>query len=274
MLNNGLKSSPIVSCNWLHKNLHLENLVLLDASVKSNVPESLSEYIPSSIPLDIKGKFSDVSGKFPNTMPSLEQFQHEAQKLGINNNSLVVVYDDKGLYWSPRVWWLFKIFGFSNVYVLDGGLPEWKARGFKVVSSSDTRAHLVSDLSVKYDNDKMCFYKDIKELTDNPNVLILDARSQDRFECKVPEPRDGLRSGTIRNSKNLPFTQLLDGNCLKPKAELKTIFDTFESNDKSLVFSCGSGITACILALAAEIAGYEKLSVYDGSWTEYGTLTK
>ncbi|WCO03259.1 sulfurtransferase [Psychroserpens ponticola] len=264
--------STIVSCKWLHDNRHLDQLIVLDASVKTDQTTS-EAYIPNSRSIDVKGKFSDVNAKFPSAIPSLNQFQNEAQRLGINNNSVIVVYDDKGVYWSPRVWWLFKTFGFKNIAVLDGGLPEWKRLDYETSSSLSKSNWALGNFSATYDSSKMCFFDDVSEQSKDKNTLILDARSAQRFKCLTPEPRKGLRSGTIPNSKNLSFTNVLNGHCLKSEQELKAIFETFTIEEKSLIFSCGSGITACILALAAEISDYKKLTVYDGSWTEYGTLT-
>lgn len=205
-------------------------------------------------------------------MPSEKQFTREAQNLGINKNSAVVVYDDKGIYSSARAWYLFKAFGFNNVAVLDGGLPEWEQANYILEDKTDfefPHGNFVGTYNPDYFN----FFSEIEPISNNPDCLILDARSNKRFEGLVPEPRIGLRSGNIPNSVNLPFASLLNGNCLKSKEELKTIFNTLNVSEKNLVFSCGSGITACILALAAEMAGYNDLSVYDGSWTEYGSLT-
>ncbi|WP_456437311.1 sulfurtransferase [Psychroserpens sp.] len=273
MPNDGLFVSSIVNCKWLYNNQHLENLILLDASVKTDMSSS-EDYIPNSRRIDIKEKFSDINAEFPNTIPSQEQFQNEARQLGINNDSILVVYDDKGIYWSPRVWWLFKTFGFKNIAVLDGGLPEWKRLGYETPASFSVFSWKLGNFTAKYDASKMCYFDAILNLSNNDNVKILDARSKERFECLVPEPRKGLRSGTISNSVNLPYTNLLSGNCLKSKQDLTTIFDTFTIEEKLLTFSCGSGVTACILALAAEILDYKQITVYDGSWTEYGTLTK
>jgi thiosulfate/3-mercaptopyruvate sulfurtransferase len=270
MHNDSSSVSTIVSCKWLNENQHLGHLIILDASEKT---DTTSEgCIPKSRYANIKENLSDLEAEFPNTIPSQEQFQQEARKLGINNNSLIVVYDDKGMYWSPRVWWLFRTFGFGNVAVLDGGLPEWKRLGYQTISSLADSKWEVGDVSAVYQSNNMCYFDAISEASNNDNIQILDARSEERFKCLVPEPRVGLRSGILPNSQNLPYSILFDGHCLKPKEELKIIFNTFKIEDKSLIFSCGSGITACILALAAEISDYKKLTVYDGSWTEYGTL--
>ncbi|WP_204345214.1 sulfurtransferase [Psychroserpens algicola] len=273
MLKNSRFISPIVSCKWLNDNRHLKALIILDARVTTNDSTSEEAYIPNSRYFDIKGKFSDLNADFPNTIPSPDQFQSEARQLGINNDSLIVVYDDKGLYWSPRVWWLFKTFGFDNVAVLNGGLPEWVKNDYETTTDLDTTYWIPGNFSAVYQPERMCFFDDILNLPEDDSVMLLDARSKERFQCEVPEPRVGLRSGTIPKSKNLPYTHLFDDYCLKPKADLKAVFDTFKIEDNSLIFSCGSGITACILALAAEISDYKNLTVYDGSWTEYGTLT-
>ncbi|OUS00936.1 sulfurtransferase [Flavobacteriales bacterium 33_180_T64] len=265
--------SATVSCEWLHDNQNLEHLIILDASVGSDTVCS-NEWIPNSRYFDIKGKFSDVFAEFPNTIPSREQFEKEACELGINNESLIIVYDNKGVYWSPRVWWLFKTFGFDNVAVLDGGLPQWKKLHYETVSTLNSKGWHVGNFKTNYQADRVCYFHQILTISRDENCIILDARSEERFKKIAPEPRLGLRSGTIPNSMSLPYINLLNEYCLKPKAELKVIFNTLKIGDRSLTFSCGSGITACILLLAAEIVGYKKLSVYDGSWTEFGTLTK
>lgn len=269
-------SSPIVSVEWLHKHLNHPNLVLLDATipkVTSNESDSNETQIPSARFFDLKKKFSDVSAPFPNTFPVIEQFTKEAQNLGINKNSAIVVYDDKGIYSSPRVWWLFKAFGFNNIAVLNGGFPAWK------------KAKLETEIKQKYKWKKgnfkaslqtqfVKFFNDIKQESQNTSQQIIDARSEKRFKSLVPEPREGLRSGTIPNSKNIPFEALLNENYFKSIDELKLIFNTFTNQDNNITFTCGSGITACVLALGAELAELKNVSVYDGSWTEWGTLIK
>ena len=273
MLNN---KSQLVSVKWLHQNIENDKLIVLDATIRKisdSTSFSSEEWIPKTRYFDLKGKFSDTEAEFPTTLPSAEQFEREARALGVNQDSIIVVYDTKGIYSSARVWWLFKTFGFDNVAVLDGGLPEWKRLNYKTVDALDDTSWNIGDVGAIYRPENMCFFNTISEISMDENFLILDARSAERFQGKIAEPRVGLRSGVIPNSENLPYSNLLNGNCLKSKEDLKTIFNTFRIEDKSLTFSCGSGITACILALAADILEYKKLAVYDGSWTEYGTLT-
>ena len=266
---------PIVSVDWLNNNLEASNLIVLDATMKK-VTDSSSEQstiqIPSARFFDIKNTFSNTSNPFPNAVPSEEQFSTEAQKLGINKDSAIVVYDAKGIYSSARVWWLFKAFGHDNIAVLNGGLPEWLKANYKTESKQNKEFEL-GDFVANYNPEYFKFFDDIQNSIYNKNDLILDARSADRFNGLVEEPREGLRSGHIPNSKSLPYSELFDENKLKSDDELTSIFNTFNSTEKNLIFSCGSGITACILALGADLAGYKNLSIYDGSWTEYGSLT-
>jgi len=266
---------PLVSVEWLHKHLDAPNLIVLNGTIPKavgNASELSTKQIPNARFFDIKKDFSDVNGQFPSTFPQEEQFQESARKLGINSDSAIVVYDDLGIYSSARVWWLFKAFGHDNIAVLDGGLPEWKKIGFDL-EEKQNKEFLYGDFTANLRKDKMCFFDDIIEVSESNDKNILDARSEERFKCEVPEPRKGLRSGTIPNSKNLPYTSLLKDGKMKPKSELEYIFEAFGNKDSAYTFSCGSGITACVLALGAEIAARKNLTVYDGSWTEYGSLT-
>jgi thiosulfate/3-mercaptopyruvate sulfurtransferase len=217
--------------------------------------------------------FSDTSATFPSTVPSEEQFTNEAQKLGVNKNSAIVVYDDKGIYSSARAWYLFKAFGFKNVAVLDGGLPQWKKANYPLETKKEN-PRTKGNFKANYHSEKFKFFDDVQASTTNKEHLIIDARSENRFKSLVAEPRKGLRSGTIPNSVNIPYTNLLEnGHNFKSKEDIEQEFGNVNASNKHLVFSCGSGITACVLALGAELIDKTNTSVYDGSWTEYGTLT-
>ena len=264
--------APLVSVEWLKSHINSDELVVLDATI-NKVIDTSSERIPNARFFDIKKNFSDVNARFPSTIPDVNQFQIEARKLGVNNDSVIVVYDDKGIYSSARAWWLFKTFGFDNVAVIDGGLPEWKNNGFNIVSYS-SEVYPQGNFEATSPKSLITDFNGIGEFSRDANALILDARSEARFNCLVDEPREGLRRGTIPNSKNLPYTTLFNGHKLKSKTELSKIFNNLVEEERILVFSCGSGITACILALAATLCDFKNLVVYDGSWTEYGTLTE
>lgn len=266
--------SNLISIDWLHANRDAPNLIILDATINKVVDET-SECIPNARFFDIKQKFSDTSAPFPSTLPSKEQFQKEAQNLGINTNSIIVVYDDKGVYSSARAWWLFKVFGFDRIAVLDGGFPEWQLNNFPVASYTDD-AYYKGNIKIEFNSKLMTSFEGITHCIEDQETQIIDARSEARFKCLVDEPRVGLRRGTIPNSINLPYTELFEGNTFKSIEQLSIIFSNLEleKTNRTLVFSCGSGITACILALAATLCNYKNLVVYDGSWTEYGSLIK
>lgn len=269
-----LKSS-LVSVDWLAENLHNNDIVILNATIPKvsvNLTESISIQIPNARFFDLKNDFSNTEADFPNTVPSVDKFNKSAQSLGINNSSTIIVYDEYGIYSSARAWWLFKAFGHSNIAVLDGGLPAWIEKRYEVENKKaykETKGNFQGTLNKNY----FSFFEDILIEQDSFNHLIVDARAKNRFQGKMPEPRKGLRSGHIPNSVNLPYQELLTESKMKSLDELKIIFDAINEKNKVMVFSCGSGVTACILALGAELSGHQSLSVYDGSWTEYGTLT-
>ncbi|WP_298420770.1 sulfurtransferase [uncultured Kordia sp.] len=266
-------SNPIVSTDWLQENFHATNLVILNGTIPKVIGEASSEtqQITSARFFDIKKVFSVSNAPFPNTMVDVVTFTQKAQELGINKDSAIIVYDELGIYVAPRVWYMFKAMGFENIAVLDGGFPLWKAKGYlceeKRVYNGEKGDFEGKDRLELFRN-----YEGMLQEIQNESSLILDARSSARFTGKVPEPRKGLRSGQIPTSKNLPYTELLLNNQLKSKSEIKAIFESLQTDKKEFVFSCGSGITACILALAAEYSGNTNYSVYDGSWTEWGSL--
>jgi len=265
----------LVSVEWLKAHLDAENLVILDATIgKSIDAESSSKLkqLPNALFFDIKKKFSDISAPFPNTLPSEGQFEIEAENLGINSDTAIIVYDDKGIYSSARAWWLFKSFGHANIAVLDGGLPEWNRKGGETEKQYPNKVTERGYFKATLNPEAFTNLNKLQKFIENKSRTIIDARSSERFNCQVPEPREGLRSGTIPESLNIPFLSLLENGKFKPKKDLKAIFSSIAASDQKLVLSCGSGITACVLALGATLIGYDNLTIYDGSWTEYGTI--
>jgi thiosulfate/3-mercaptopyruvate sulfurtransferase len=267
-----LPKSNLVTSQWLKENIEHPKLVMLytqmDNPLTGESDGSPAAYIPNSIFFDFEKVFCDVDSSLPHSMPNETNFTDGVQKLGIDNQSLIVIYDNKGIYCAPRVWWMFKSMGHHNVYVLDGGFPGW------LTEKMPTMAQLVfattsGNFRAKYNSDNfVCADNIVQQLE---NMSVIDARSAGRFNGTQSEPRKGLRSGHIPTSINLPFTECIDGTVLKPSKELKIIFYQLGLTvDRNLVFSCGSGVTACILALAATEAGYTNIRVYDGSWCEWG----
>ena len=267
---------PLVEAGWLKKHLDADNLIILDATLPKAVTGNTIEEVPNQrIPgarfFDIKNVFSDTSATYPNTWPGQEAFNQAAKNLGINNNSVIIVYDDHGIYSSARAWWMFKSMGHKNVAVLNGGLPAWKEAGFGLEEKNNLPV-VKGDFSRKYDPYFFNDHHDILNGLQNKKELVIDARAENRFLGLVDEPREGLRSGHIPGSINLPYTALLvDGKILEGR-DLKEKLEGSIPGNRRLVFSCGSGITACVLALGAELAGYQDISVYDGSWTEWGSM--
>ena len=271
-------NTPLVDVEWLKEHLEIDNLIVLNATLPKAVAENTSKNLPAKrIPgarfFDIKNIFSDTSATFPNTWPGEGAFIEAAQKLGINNNSAIVVYDDHGIYSSARAWWMFKAMGHDQIAVLNGGLKAWQDAGYRLEAKLKNNFKKGNFEGV-YNNDFFKDSHDVLQLLDHESELIVDARAADRFQGLVKEPREGLRSGHIPGSLNLTYTDLLhNGKMLKP-LELKEKLRSKIPENKNLIFSCGSGITACILALAAEQSGYQNLSVYDGSWTEWGSISE
>jgi thiosulfate/3-mercaptopyruvate sulfurtransferase len=250
-----------------------DDLVLLDASMApmgvAPDPGPLS-CIPGSRFFDIEGHGSDAESVLPHTLPNAQQFQAYAQALGVNASSSIVIYDRYGLYSSARAWWMFRAMGHDQVSVLLGGFQAWERAGLPLQSDYDSVPP--GDFRAELQLDWLASMDDVLAATDDPNQLIVDARSRGRFNGTAPEPREGLRSGHIPGSINIPYTELFDeaGQWRTPDAMLRYLQAEGVALDKRLVFSCGSGITACLPLLAAWQCGCRDLAVYDGSWTEWG----
>src|SRR5690606_35199161 len=190
-------SPPIVSVSWLEKHLSHPNLVVLNATipkVTGNDSNSNEFQIPSTRFFDLKNKFSDVSAPFPTTFPSEKQFTTEAQTLGINKNSIIVVYDEKGIYSSPRVWWLFNAFGFNIVEVLNEGFAEWENSGLQTERKQNQNSEL-RDFEAEIKPGNIVFFEDMKKAAHDTKHLIVAARSENRFKGLEGDQRAGLRSG-------------------------------------------------------------------------------
>lgn len=266
--------SPLVTPQWLHAQLDVDNLVILDASINFQIPSETEKdkenLIPNSIKFDYDSVFCDPDTSLPHMMPSEARFNQLAQQIGINNDSVIVVYDNSGTFASPRAWWMFKAMGHKAVYVLDGGLTAWKELDYPVVqeyAQVTSEGDFTGTLNPSHFVDSSYVFEQIEA----QNSLTVDARSHQRFNGEVPEPRAGIRSGHIPNSVCLPFAHVMDKYRMKSPEELNEVLSSvLPKNKDQYLFSCGSGVTACIILLAAQICGYQNLSVYDGSWTDWG----
>ena len=265
---------PVVSVEWLFENLNHPDLIILDATIKKVTDSELGIGhsilgIPGARFIDIKNKFSNKKSTLPNMLLSPADFALACNNLGIKNSSKIVVYDQLGIYSSPRVWWMFKTMGHDQVAVLDGGLPEWIRAG-KPLGELDENYIPTALFEAGLRNENVVDANQVKQAIDDSNTLILDARSKGRFNGTEPEPRAGLKGGHIPSSCSLPYAEVLDDGKFKSEKELQELFTAFASGNKKLIFTCGSGITACIIMMAAAIAGYNNSAVYDGSWSEWG----
>lgn len=269
--------APLVSVHWLNNHLEHKNLIILDSTIpkatalKNAADPNKKERIKGALYFDIKNTFSDQNSKYPNTILSPKEFEKKVQNLGINFDSTIVCYDDLGIYSSPRVWWNFKLMGFNNIAVLDGGLPAWKLNKFPTEKAKQD--HLSEgNYKVNYQPKKVKYTQDLLLAINNNAFLVADARSKGRFYGTQPEPRKNVKSGHIPNSKSLPYTLFLENGYFKPVKEIELLFKQINPQEKEFIFSCGTGITASILALAAELSEYKQYAVYDGSWTEWGSV--
>ncbi|PCJ24654.1 MAG: sulfurtransferase [SAR86 cluster bacterium] len=272
--------SPLVDVQWLEENLLAENLVLLDASVPPVVPgyvsinnENTFAAITGARRFDYDKKICAPNTSLPHMMPTADLFQNEARQLGLNQSSVIVVYDDVGVYSSPRAWWMLRAMGHTQVAVLNGGLPAWIDAGHATVSELTIDVP-VGDFVASLNEEMFCDFNEVLAALEDSSCTILDARSAGRFNGTAPEPRPGVRGGHMPNAKNLPFPDVLNGGTMKPAEELRIIFNGLAANEQKIITSCGSGITACVLTLAANLAGYDKLAAYDGSWAEWGSPSK
>lgn len=287
-----MKNFPtdVISVNQLTQLLEdpdvAKDLVLLDASIppvgKMVMPEACwpAVTLPNALRFDINDDFRDPAGKYSHMMATAEQFNQAAQKLNIHASAKIVVYDCFGIFSSARAWWMFKAMGHRHVAVLDGGLPAWLRENLKVssaISETSTQQHSAPLFNGDLDKSYFVDWQTVQSALTDHSTCIVDARAAQRFSGQAPEPRAGIRGGHMPNALNLPYTELLDSeNKLKSKIDLVKVFEqrlqlSAHTNHQHYIFSCGSGVTACVIALAAESVGLTNLSVYDGSWSEWGS---
>lgn len=266
----------IVETQWLAANLGQSNLVVLDGSMhlptsgRNARKEFEAAHIDGALYFDID-EIADKSIPLPHMLPSAAQFGEQVGRMGIGNDTRVVVYDSEGLYSAGRVWWMFRSMGHDNVAVLNGGLKKWRAEG-RAVTDKAAPAKAARTFEAIRNEARVRDAAAVKGLIGSPTVQIVDARAANRFLGTVPEPRAGLRSGHIPTSRNVPFTTLLSADgTLKDAASLKAIFAAAGIDPtKPVVASCGSGVTAGVIAFALAQIGQTEAAVYDGSWSEWG----
>lgn len=270
-----MNSDPLVSCAWLAERLDAPDLRIVDATYfmpgdkRDAKALYLERRIPGALFFDID-EVADSDTSLPHMLPTPEKFAARMRKLGIGDGMRIVVYDGLGLFSAARVWWTFRVMGHNDVVVLDGGLPAWIAAGLPLEHgppapraerhfTAQFRADLVRDLD------------DVRRALES-NAQILDARPSPRFRGESPEPRSGLRGGHMPGARNVPSATLLnEQGLMRSREELVQIFAAAGADaSKPALASCGSGLTACIIALALARLGRWDTAIYDGSWAEWG----
>ncbi|MDX3537168.1 sulfurtransferase [Streptomyces sp. MB09-01] len=260
---------PLVGVDWLAGRLGAAGPVVLDASVGAH--RGAERRIPGARPFDLDGALSDHGAPAPHTMPGARAFAEAMRALGVRDADTVVVYDGAGIYSSARAWWMLRAMGFDRVAVLDGGLPAWTAAGLPVEDTGPAYDGPPGSFTARPRPGLLVGGEAVAAALADPAAAVVDARTRGRFAGTAPEPRPGLRGGHMPGAVNLPFGELQDRDGLmRPAGELRAAFAEVVGGRDRLYFSCGSGVTACVLALGADLAGYEELAVYDGSWSEWG----
>ncbi|MDA9207548.1 3-mercaptopyruvate sulfurtransferase [Octadecabacter sp.] len=267
----------LVSTSWLADHLKDPDLRILDATwfMPNEARDARAEYDAAHIPgarfFDIDD-ISDHRSELPHMVPPVEKFMSRLRAMGVGDGHQVVVYDSMGIFSAARVWWMFRLMGKMDIAVLDGGFAKWQAEEHPV----EDLAPVIRDrhMIVSRQNHMVKDVTQVAAASKLGDYVIVDARAPERFRGDVEEPREGLRSGHIPNSRNVFFRDLLkpDGT-MKTADAMRVIFETAGVDlAKPAILSCGSGVTAAILALAMERLGKTDHAVYDGSWSEWGTF--
>ncbi|MEU1351877.1 sulfurtransferase [Streptomyces sp. NPDC005775] len=259
---------PLVDPDWLAGRLGSPGLLVLDASVGTH--RGSPRRIVGARPFDIDGALCDPTAPLPHTMPDAARFTQELRSLGLHDGDTVVVYDAVGIYSSARAWWMLRAMGFDRVAVLDGGLPGWAAAGLPMESGAPAAPAERGDFTAVPRAGMFVGADEVAAALADPASAVFDARTRGRFDGTAPEPRAGLRGGHMPGAVNLPFGEIQQEGRMRTGAELRAAFTGPAQGRERLLFSCGSGVTACVLTLGAALAGYRDLAVYDGSWSEWG----
>lgn len=266
-----------VSAEWLNERAADDDIQVLDArmlppgqeAVRDITAEYRSGHLPDAPFFDIEA-LSDHSSRYPHMLPRAEGFAVAMRELGIHSDKHLVVYDEGNLFSAPRAWWMLRIFGAEKVSILAGGLAGWKAAGLPLATGDVSLAE--GEFIASYDDSQVKRLNDVLLISHEGGAQIVDARPANRFNAEVDEPRPGLRRGHIPHSLNVPWGELVTNGALKSPAELRAVFARANvALDRPVVVSCGSGVTAAVVVLALSELGARQVTLYDGSWGEWGS---
>ncbi|TNB46593.1 3-mercaptopyruvate sulfurtransferase [Martelella lutilitoris] len=268
------ESRFVVSPDWVTERLNRPGFSVIDASwyLPAHNRDGKAEYADGHIPGAVffdHDEIADRTTGLPHSLPAPEFFAAEMGKRGISERHTIVVYDGPGFFSAPRLWWLLRVMGASDVYVLNGGFDGWKANGHPVESNMPEPEPAA--FTPRLAADRITSFSAMRDIVASGSRQIADARGPGRFAAEEPEPRPGMRAGHMPGAKNLPATAFSKDGRFLANDELKALFDDAGIDlERPVVTSCGSGVTAAIITLALESLGHENNSLYDGSWSEWG----
>ena len=274
MRNERPSSRWLVSTDWLAARLTAADTAVVDGSFylpamnRDPAAEYLTGHIPGAVRFDIDA-IADHSSALPHMLPGAEQFAREVGALGIAHTDTIVVYDGAGMFSAPRVWWTFRLFGAESVFILEGGLPKWKAEGRPLQPGPVQRAPRL--FKARKPADLVASLEAVSAALAGNSAQVVDARSAERFRGEAPEPRPGLRSGHMPGALNVPSTAVVENGTLVSPERLRRAFASAGVDlERPVITTCGSGVSAATLWLALEALGKAPKALYDGSWSEWG----
>lgn len=268
-------SKWLVETEWLAERLNAPDIAVIDATLylptvpRNSYEEYRNAHIPGAIFFDIE-ELSDATNPMPHMLPAPEKFASRVKAMGIGDGTKVIAYDTQNMSSAARAWWMFRVMGHDDVAILNGGFGKWR-RENRPVEAVEPPRRAERHFSIRKNASLVRDLHDVKALLGSPRVQIVDARSAGRFAGSEPEPREVPRQGHIPGSKNLPYTELVNGDgTFKPAEEIAAAFAARGIDvNQPVVASCGSGVTACVIAFGLAQLGKQNTAVYDGSWTEW-----